>query len=332
MNKNIYVNIDTLNLSMDIENIVRRNTYNKKKDQTAAKIIDTITNRLTNKEVTNGEGFTTTSGKLKNYYVEITNSKITMFGSLCKFYHGNNLSALTLLDLKKALKMLENESGLPIYAATIVRIDVGINLVMKQPINNYLDQFDETSRWIRNQYKTQLSYTKQNQSLTFYDKKQELLKHDPSTFHLIREKNVMRIESRSLKQVRQTFKYNKPIKVAMLLSTTFREKLFLKFIKDYESITTNKKISFLNATSVADIKNITYFMGIEKVGGKKEFLKIINDVRKANNWPYSKTHTIRQWITRVIKHTPAIEEVDSIHEINELVALALTSTDLITLE
>lgn len=331
MNKNIYVNIDTVHITLNMEEMPYNNTYGEDRSRTIQDQIELTKNRLTNVKTIQEEGVTTVRGNLRNYSVQFTNNKITLFGSLCKFYHDNNLVSLTLDDLKLALKMLAADSGLPIYRGNIVRIDLGINLITDEPVSNYFEQLDETSRWIRNERKTEVNYTKGNQSLTFYDKKQELHKHDPSTHHLIKDKNVLRIESRSTKQLTQTFKYEKPIKVAMLLSTTFRNKLLTKFINDYESINKKKQLSLMNATCVADIKNMTYYQGIEQLGGKKNFMKIINDVRKAKKWPYTKTSTIRQWISRVIKNTPAIEEVDSIQELNEMVASAISSSDLFTL-
>jgi hypothetical protein len=289
-----------------------------------------IKSRLTNVKTTIEEnGLVTYKGKLENYSVKITNNNITMFGSLCKFFHGNNVSSLSLDEMKLALKQLASRIGLPILRGTLVRIDLGINFLTSCQTESYFEQLQASPSWQQTEYKkTGVTFIKHNQELAFYDKIQELQSHSSSDYHLVRDKKIVRIESRLMKQVSQTLKYDKPIKVALLLSTTFRNNLQIKFQKNYDSICTKKRLSFDDARGVADIKNMIYYLGLEKVGGKKAFIDIVKNLRKTKCWPYTKTSTIKQWINRVIKLTPSIKEIDSIQELNEMIELAFLNSDL----
>lgn len=326
------VNIDTLNISFDIEQLVNMKRYKEDKRYSLSSSLDELLDRLDQKEKRSGDGYTIWRGKLRNYSVEISNNKITLFGSLCKFYHGDNLKSLTLEETKVALKLLAMESGLPILSGNIMRIDIGVNLSVTQPLKNYLNLFEETPKWIKNLQPAGVTYNKGNQAFCIYDKKKELFRNSLDVHHLIRDDNILRAECRFKKGLRHIFKYEKPIKVIHLLSSSFRNAIALKFIKQYLSLNTKLNWKFSDVNDVSDIKNLIYYLGIESLGGRKIFMEKINDIRKLKKWEYNKTATVRQWVDRVLKNTSAIHQVDLSEEINKKIASAIYTSDLFTLD
>ena len=60
-------------------------------------------------------------------------------GSLCKYYLGDNFQTLGRGDTKQAIEMLSDTLHLPLHKATVTRIDIAQNYIVKHPTSVYFN-------------------------------------------------------------------------------------------------------------------------------------------------------------------------------------------------
>ena len=89
-------------------------------------------------------------------------------GSLCKYYLGNNFKAMGRKDTQRAIEKLSDTLHLPMSKATVTRIDVAQNIIVKHPVKVYLNHLGVLNYATRLQEPTGLYYCKQMERLCFY--------------------------------------------------------------------------------------------------------------------------------------------------------------------
>lgn len=259
-------------------------------------------------------------GKFKNLIIDIDGNKIAIKGSLAKYYNGNNLDFFSREDLIKALKMLSTELGLNVERGRLSRIDVADNLYLSTTPKKYVDLLIGIPR--ANAFKKgQTKYIERSCSTcVFYDKKKELYKKDVHTFNKLNKSgsnaNVLRYEIRYERKLRQLFKV-KTVKVALLHSTTFLNKLAEGWINQYQLITKVKQESYNEITIVSQFKKLIMFKGIIALGGFETVGKMIDDLKAINNWKYMPAYNLKQLSKTIsndeflVDDLPLIEELDA---------------------
>lgn len=88
-------------------------------------------------------------------------------GSLCKYYLGNNFKAMGRKDTQRAIEKLSDTLHLPMSKATVTRIDVAQNIIVKHPVKVYLNHLGVLNYATRLQEPTGLYYCKQMERLCF---------------------------------------------------------------------------------------------------------------------------------------------------------------------
>ena len=172
--------------------------------------------------------YTLTIGNLRVY---ISISQITVQGSLCKFFLGNNLQSLTYNTIPLAIEKLSDTLHLKMDDAKVTRIDIGANLSMSSPANSYFLILGEYPRFCRllvsdSSLRYESKHKKQSHSLAFYDKMEEMGKG---------EGYILRYEDRWMKNLQKQLHYPE-ITGKSLYDEDFYKNTVFQWKGDYEKI------------------------------------------------------------------------------------------------
>src|ERR1044072_5055618 len=99
--------------------------------------------------VSHETGEVVNKGLLKKLRVKVTGGGVSINGSLAKFHFGNNYKTLTRSDTERAIAELSDQLNLPIGQAKVFRLEVGTNLIMEKPINQYWRMLGSAGRYER---------------------------------------------------------------------------------------------------------------------------------------------------------------------------------------
>ena len=148
-----------------------------------------------NKRVSEKENGYKISFNLSNFKISITFDeknnpiKLSFYGSLTKFYFGNNLAQLDWKTTKEAIKKLSDNLNLDISKARLTRIDFGVNILIQKPIYHYTSCLLGTKRLKWQRYKESITFFSKSgsKSLTFYDKINEMKNNSKTEYKSIPE-------------------------------------------------------------------------------------------------------------------------------------------------
>jgi hypothetical protein len=70
---------------------------------------------------------------------KISSNYLSIEGSLCKFYHGDNFRTLEFGEVKKAIEKIEDFLEIPLTHGIIERLDFATNLNLDRPVVQYMD-------------------------------------------------------------------------------------------------------------------------------------------------------------------------------------------------
>ena len=145
------------------------------------------------------------TGNYRNMKMNIHKSGISIVGSLTKFYLGNNVQTLSRLQIKEAIEMLSDSFHLDMQRAKVTRLDIGFNLIVGNPVREYLSFLGLYSNLIRLEniskeelsvyYRSNAKRANRSKELNFYDKVMEAKLAIPD--------NLLRYELRFFKRLPQ---------------------------------------------------------------------------------------------------------------------------------
>ena len=110
-----------------------------KSDVFRGRFYDKITPILNSYSEHNFNGRYVVMGNLGNLKVVVSDEKLKITGSLCKWYLGNNYKTLTRRDTQQAIEKLSDTLNLPMSDASVTRIDIADNIILRNPIDVYFN-------------------------------------------------------------------------------------------------------------------------------------------------------------------------------------------------
>lgn len=226
-------------------------------------------------------------------------------GSLCKWYLGDNLKTMGRKDTQRAIEKLSDILHLPIDKATITRIDLAQNFIMKHPPTVYLNHLGMKKFSNRLQQPDGLYYKRNGEILCFYDKNREQRAKGEAIPELYEKRNVLRYELRYLNRLTKLLKVCE-VKAASLYEEPFYVMIVNNWREAYKAINKINDIT-LNFQAMTG-KQQLYKMGvlslIERVGGEVEMINQINEALKRGYLTAKQAHDLR----KTIKDTCKIKE------------------------
>jgi len=185
----------------------------------------------------NGEGVNHHTGelyskyRLRNLYVNLSNSGISISGSLPQYISDSNFAPLPFCLAKAAIKKLELDLNISLGNAELTRLDITNNLLLNNPIQNYLQYFGEVKKFRKkHDYNNRkgLIYSSCSTGLEFYDKRTKPKKTDPDLIPLKfkNNKTAFRFECQLKDNLEKRFglKNGEKVTVEMLYKPWFAQR------------------------------------------------------------------------------------------------------------
>lgn len=249
--------------------------------------------------------------KLSNLYIKEIPEGINIFGSLSKYYLGNNLESLTRKTTNEAIEKLSDELNLKIENSIMHRFDVSQNFKMESKVKIYLNCLDELKGFKKSINEKSLYFRNSLIELIFYDKIAEMRKKRafiPEDFKQFAGK-ILRYEMRYLRNLKKTF--NKEILFKDLTDEQFYNFLIEKWKSLYFKITKKNKLKF-NDMALKDVKqfqNQLMLIGLNSLG-----LDEVNNMIEL-----SRDELGRYKIKRIKDKIKKIKQTKELTELNPLI-------------
>lgn len=280
------------------------------------------TNCLTNvKQIIDEYGEIEYKGNFQNLLCKINQYGITLYGSLPKYFYGDNLQVLTRSDTQKAIQKLSDEIGLPLNESNIYRIDIGNNFAMKEPINAYLCCLGDSSRLEKKPYKHGLQYSNKSKTLSFYDKISDMKRHKESVPELFRTQNILRYEIHLTKGIKKQFGL-KELKASKLYQENLYIRLLDKWKNEYFSIERINKPRFTSEVfEMIEVKfliNELALVGLKQIG-EDTIMELIEDSYKSGKIEYMQAHRLKDKIKQLRNLPELTEPSETIQELDSKV-------------
>lgn len=261
-------------------------------------------------------------GHYKNFQVTITDKRVTVNGSLSKYYFGNNVQTLSFSEVNIALLQLSKELGIPLLRGEIRRIDMALSIPLDHNIVKYYKSFADTPRYSKDTHKHGIRYTRGNIVLALYDKTFDAVTSNQFTHG----GDVLRIELRIMKRVRRTVSPTaKKLFLLQLLSSTMKTKLVQLWIKHYTSIEIKK--TFTDLTVAKGWKDCSKYLMLEGIKNIElcNWLNEIDQLAKVNNWSAETKSDVKKKSREVYSTSHLASKNDYIEEINQKIDQVLRS-------
>jgi hypothetical protein len=191
-------------------------------------------------------------GFFKNFKLRFWPNHISISGSLCQYYLGNNLQNMTRIDVRNAICQLSNELHLKIGEFDVYRLDIGRTFWMCKPVAYYLDELQGSPRYKVAIFPNETKYFfHDSKSVIFYDKRAQIRKKKKGFLHKLDQMGIsesdhyMRFEVQLKKNVRGQLGLFRPLKASDLFDSDIFRKL-VNFLKKefYEIETTGNVLDF----------------------------------------------------------------------------------------
>ncbi|MCD8301526.1 MAG: hypothetical protein LUC44_00740 [Prevotellaceae bacterium] len=267
----------------------------------------------------NYSGQEVVTGALGGLKVTITAEQVRVKdGSLCKWYLGDNYQVMGRGDTQRAIEKLSDTLHLPMGRATVTRMDVAQNIIVRHPPAVYLNHLGVLRDSTRLQEPSGLYYSKNTQRLCFYDKNREQRARGETIPELYRNVNTLRYEQRYTQRLRTQFDVE-TVTGALLYDEAFYIAVLRRWRDTYKSIEKINDIT-LNFSAMKN-KAQLYKMGVlamvERVGGEVEMIAHINEARLRGELTPKQAHDLRQAVKEACQiregltsQSEAVKELD----------------------
>ena len=259
------------------------------------------------------------TGNYKNYRVHIGEKGLSLSGSLCKYYLGNNIRTLDNSTVKDAINMLSDNIHLPLKDATLRRIDLAENFEMRYEVPLYYSLLGSTDRYKRLEQNNGINYRMTIKEMLFYGKIPELRENGVEIPERYNGVNLLRYEFRLKNHLSQQLKTTE-LNVSRLYNEQFYKELINIWKAEYNSIYKYKQhnINLNSINNVKQFKSRILLEGIKSLGGESEALKIIE---QAKNQGYFKNKMqvkrFKDLVKSICNEPNSSFESDAIDELNK---------------
>jgi len=283
------------------------------------------------------DGEPTLTGTLEgNFKITVNRGGVNIKGgSLCKWYLGDNFSTMQRSDTKRAIERLSDVLHLPIQDATVSRIDIAANLILKNPIEvyyNHLGEWRDSNKKCKRSQITEgsrmegLYYFQNNGLLVFYDKvKEQKAKQQPVPELFQKGRNVLRYEQRYTSRLPKAFNVER-VTGRMLYDEKFYMKILDEWKSNYFKINKINDIT-INLTGMKGIKDFNR-MGIlcmlEMFGGEIALKEQVKEAQKVGTLSKDAAFDIRKAIENACKVRDGLTvKNDCISELDKVIKEAV---------
>lgn len=237
--------------------------------------------------------------------------------SFCKWLLGDNFKTLTRGDIKRGIEKLSDTLHLDFNKAKVNRLDIGQNLVVRYPVENYLRHLGLLKWTNRLEQPKGLYYKGQKLQLCFYDKVKEQRREGCKIPQLYEGRHVLRYEIRFIHKLPEVLNVA-AVKGATLYDEAFYISLVQMWHDYYKDI---KKINDIDLnfgimTTRRELYRIGLLALVEQSGGQIEFIEKINEAAKRGDLTKKQAYDLRDAVNNackvkgdIVKPNTTIEEL-----------------------
>jgi hypothetical protein len=263
------------------------------------------------------EAGTSYSGNLENITVYVSDTGVSLRGSLAKFYLGDNIQTLTRGDVKIAIELLSDMLHLPMANAKVNQIDFAQNLIMKYKPGAYYPLLGECRHYNRLEQPESLYYNNTLRNKLFYNKVAEMKKKRITIPAPVAKQNILRYELRYISRLNKQFKSD--VRACHLSDEKFYMNLVNQWVMEYENIHKNNLIN-LNHKKMNSPKDFWEQGKLHwiKMIGQDHALRLVDDLRAMNAFDKPEYYSRLKREIRDRCSRPGISETSElIAELNE---------------
>jgi len=285
-------------------------------------LLHNVPARLTRQsETTFSDGTVLISGYLGSIKVRVTGQAVKIHdSSICKWYLGDNFQALSRGDTKRAIQRLSDELMLPMDRATVTRVDIAQNFIMRHEKSVYFNHLGSLQYFNRLQQNNGLYYSNGNNALVFYEKVHEQTIKGQPIPEMYRAKTCLRYEQRYKRRLLQTF--NRPeLRAADLYEPGFYCDLVNRWRGEYQKIKklNDLQIDYKMVRTKKDQANQAILWYVSQRGGEQAVINEIKEAYKRGELKKSQAHDLRQQIEEACKCEQFTSTSEVIQELDKKV-------------
>lgn len=217
------------------------------------KLFEHCNNKSEHHNVKNNSSYL--QGDLKNMKVTLNEGSISVKGSLCKYFYGNNIETLDLISTREALNQISTDLSIDINKASVSRIDFSTNIVTDYTPTIYYPYLGALTRFQRFEQPNSIYYNQDAKRLLFYDKIAEAKKKQITIPKQHIGDNLLRYELVLNRNVPKLLKYNR-----LYVKDLGTEELFKKLLHFwygyYQKIQKHSKTIKIMAGNIKSPKDV----------------------------------------------------------------------------
>ena len=223
MRKNRCDMYDTVNFWIDRVNVLEGKPFE------ILPYLSEITERKNEKS-----GYSCT-GKILDYTASIFDRGISLKGSLCKSFFGNNIHTLTRQTAKQTIEKLSDYLHTDINTAKITRLDISTVIPTQRPPADYYNYLGSKPYFKRIQAtEDTLYYNNHQQQIIFYDKTKEAKAKGVAIPATWKNSNLFRYELRYTKRLNKQLNTN--VTGVNLYDDTFYYNIVQNWCNEFKTI------------------------------------------------------------------------------------------------
>lgn len=259
------------------------------------------------------------TGFIDHLKVSITDRRLKVSDSFCKYYLGDNLKTLSRGDTRRAIQKLSDTLHLDMNQANVVRLDVAKNLIMKHDPGIYYSHLGELQYYKRLTQPSGLYYSNGKRQLVFYDKLREQQAKRKPIPEIYQHRNILRYELRFTRQMTKQFNRHE-VTAENLHEEQFYYDLLHRWKIEYQQIQKlNSKLTGMKPTSSSkDFIQALATMAIMDLG-QPAILDIIQQWQETGELTRKQAYDLRAKIKEISKATTKEQKNDLVQELDKKV-------------
>jgi len=259
------------------------------------------------------------TGFIDSLKVSITDSRIKVSDSFCKYYLASNLKTLSRGDTRRAIEKLSESLHLDMNRANVTRMDVAKNLIMKHDPAIYYSHLGELQYYQRLVQPSSLYYHNGKRQLVFYDKNKEQAAKRKPIPELYQHRHLLRYELRFTRQMAKQFNTFE-VTAGHLHEEEFYYSLVDRWKNEYQQIQkVNSKLTTMKpTTSSKNFIQALATMAIQDLG-TPAILNIIQQWQETGEITRKQAYDLRAKVREISKATTKEQKNDLIQELDKKV-------------
>lgn len=246
-------------------------------------------------------------GDLRNMKVTLNEASISVKGSLCKYFYGNNIDTLNLTNTREALNQISADLSIDIHKASVSRIDFSTNIVTDFTPTIYYPYLGQLSRFERYEQPNSIYYNQQAKRLLFYDKIEEAKNKGMTIPKQHIGDNLLRYELVLNKGISRYLKYNGLYALDLGSEELFKKLLHLWYSYYQQIQKHSKKLNPMEDKIInpSTFKNEMYNALVRK--NPDEFYKMVAELKAKKKFKHPEYYSRINAEIRKIQKTQVVD-------------------------